>query len=69
MKSELAIKRDEWFASLEGRKCSDPSTIGITKSRDKFLRNRLELAFLAGAIASDQVMQDICDKVIDAITT
>ncbi len=62
MKSELAIKRDEWFKSAEGRKCSN--TLTLTCDTDgEYLKNRLEAAFLAGSIADAEVQQDICDKI------
>ena len=45
LRSPLAKARDEWFESEEGRRCCDGVTSG------KYLRNRLESAFLAGAQA------------------
>ena len=32
-KSELAIKRDEWFVSEEGRKCNDPFTLKTSRTK------------------------------------
>ena len=62
MKSELAIKRDEWFGSEEGRKCCDAATLGHIQP-ERFLRNRLERAFLAGAKADAEVQQEFCDRI------
>jgi len=53
-KSELAIKRDEWFESEEGKKCADPYTLYGSGKNEKYLFNRLERAFLAGAKANTQ---------------
>jgi len=60
MKSELAIKRDEWFESDEGKRCCDPTELGLPSR--KYLRNRLERAFLAGAEANEAVKDDLCHK-------
>ena len=56
-KSELAIARDEWFVSKEGRKCSE-----FPVTSYGYLRNRLEAAFWAGSKANLKVKQEICDK-------
>ena len=64
MKSELAIKRDDWFASVEGKRCSDIKTLSRPGGTDKYLRNRLEQAFLAGALANEEVAQDLCDNIL-----
>ena len=66
MKSELAIKRDEWFASDQGRQCCADGLNGHGRAKE-YLKNRLEAAFLAGAKAQSEVDQEFCDKVIDAI--
>ncbi len=60
MKSELAIKRDEWFESKEGKRCCDPD--GLILPDPQYLRNRLERAFLAGAKANEAVKDDLCRK-------
>lgn len=63
-KSELAIKLDEWLESPEGITACDPSTLyGDTKT---LLRNRLECAFISGAIANEEVKQEICEKAAKA---
>lgn len=66
MKSELAIKRDEWLASVEGSHCLDGGILVREEGR-KILRNRIEAAFLAGAIANEEVKREFCEKVLDAI--
>ena len=64
-KSELAIKRDEWFESDEGKKCSDASILSSDGVENrKFLKNRLEYAFLARAKANEEVATEICKKLV-----
>jgi len=66
MKSELAIKRDEWFKSTEGKSCSDMSTL----THDPiYLHNRLERAFLAGAMANEAVKGDLCRNALEKEST
>lgn len=48
MRNKLAIERDKWFESAEGKKCLDAKTLGSEVSAE-YLKNRLEFAFLAGA--------------------
>lgn len=48
LRSELAIMRDEFFESDEGKKCLDIKTIG---NDPKYLKNRIECAFVAGALS------------------
>jgi len=65
-KSELAIKRDEWFASEEGVKCCQPdSLLDSPSDPGKYLRNRLEIAFLAGAKAEHAVSEDMARKCME----
>ena len=53
-KSQLAIARDDWFDSTQGKIALD--TAILRSAADiRFLRNRLELAFLAGAKAQKQI--------------
>ena len=66
IKSELAIKRDEWFKSPQGRQATNTDILHFDKYSE-LLNNRLEAAFLAGAIAQCEVDQDFCNKVIDGI--
>ncbi|PCI54178.1 MAG: hypothetical protein COB36_10840 [Alphaproteobacteria bacterium] len=66
-RSELAIKRDEWFVSDEGQKCMSLSLM-YEDNVAKFLRNRLEAAFLAGAEAGLLCQQEICDKTALALS-
>lgn len=49
MRSPLAKARDEWLASAEGEKCSNPLTLKTTADQRQYLENRLVSAFLAGA--------------------
>ncbi len=49
LRSPLAIARDDWFASAEG----DRATAGMTSGQ--YLRNRLELAFIAGFSAAENL--------------
>ena len=44
----LARGRDEWFASVDGIRCMEPSIL-ISPYHCQYLQNRLEMAFLAGA--------------------
>lgn len=67
MKSELAIKRDEWFASEEGERCLDVKNLALHASHQKYLKHRLEAAFLAGAEANEQVHQDLADQVMETV--
>jgi len=67
-KSELAIKRDEWFDSDEGKGCMDAKSLELRSEKYRyFIKNRLERAFLAGAQANEEVRQEICDKLADNI--
>lgn len=70
MKSELAILRDKWFESEEGKTCANVSTLtcGIG-NEDKFLRNRLEAAFLAGAKANEEAQEIIAKKLLLSTST
>lgn len=68
MKSELAIKRDEWLYGEEGSKCCDSATLPPGEKGRRYQRNRLERAFLAGAIANEEVKKEFGDKVIDSLT-
>lgn len=65
-RSELAIERDHWFASEEGKKCMGTTGLGLHPKNLKYLRNRLERAFLAGAAANEKTKQIICDKLLGA---
>lgn len=62
LRSELAIKRDEWLESEEGKSCLDASGLLLTSKYEQYFRNRIEAAFLAGAKANTEVQQEICDK-------
>lgn len=58
-RSTLAKTRDVWFESDEGEKACEGTAEG------QYLRNRLELAFLAGANTLEQRGKEainICDK-------
>jgi len=65
-RSELAIKRDEWFASDEGKKCADIISLLPTrhyKNNEIYLKNRLEAAFLAGANATNEIAEELAAKI------
>ena len=64
MKSELAILRDEWLEGDEGKSMADLST--LPKDDPKYLRNRLELAFLAGAQAEVKAQEVVAEKLLEA---
>lgn len=49
LRSPLAKARDAWFKSRAGKICADASTLVNITYPSSFLRNRLEVAFLAGA--------------------
>lgn len=58
MKSELAIARDAWLESPEGRACTDLESMQCYKnprSGEIYLKNRIERAFLAGAKAMESI--------------
>ena len=66
LRSELAIKRDEWLASDEGKMCADIHSLRRNRHYANsaiYLRNRIETAFLAGAKANEEVRQEVCDKI------
>ena len=69
MKSELAIKRDEWFASAEGVKCADIHALAsVRRSKSNqsiYLKNRLEAAFIAGAKATHEIAEELAGKLIN----
>lgn len=62
MKSDLAVKRDEWFDSEEGRVCAETDILAIHPAHGKHLKARLERAFLAGARASDEIEEILQHK-------
>lgn len=47
-RSPLAFFRDQWFESPEGKACLNTSILSYPDNL-KFLRKRLEVAYLAGA--------------------
>ena len=49
MRNPLANARDEWLASAEGQKCSNPASLTLAPTARQYLENRLVSAFLAGA--------------------
>jgi len=61
-KSPLAIKRDAWFASKEGLTCSNY----LTLTTEDYLKNRLESAFLAGAVATEETRKLIEEEDLNA---
>jgi len=62
MRSELAIKRDEWLESKEGKSCCCFETLMGIAGGEGYLKNRIEAAFLAGAKANEAVKEEICKK-------
>lgn len=66
MKSELAIERDKWFESDEGKKCTDTDSLLAPKVTKEYLINRLEAAFLAGATANEIVHEQLIKKMNSA---
>jgi predicted lipoprotein len=67
MRSELAIERDKWFESEEGKKCLDAKSLGDFVSHE-YLKNRLEFAFLAGAVANEKAREVIAKKISSQLT-
>ena len=55
MKSALAKARDKWFESDDGKKCCEGQASG------QYLRNRLGMAFLAGANFSSERIKELED--------
>ncbi len=54
-RSPLAKARDEYFDSGEGEIAQWPESLGAPRSQHRYLRNRLERAFLAGAEAQKRI--------------
>lgn len=48
----IVMEWKQWLDSEEGRKASDPQTLGTTLSARQYLENRLERAFQAGIKAA-----------------
>jgi hypothetical protein len=44
---------DRWIKSEEGKKASDPATLGATLAMRTYLTNRLSCAFFAGVTAEE----------------
>ncbi len=63
MHSELSIKLEKWFKSEEGAKCTDSNFI-YGFHPEQYLKHRLELAFIAGAAATQEVQDEICQKLL-----
>lgn len=62
LRSAEARARDQWLDSHDGRSCQSGSAEG------QYLRNRLELAFLAGVAAGRAIQADeVCRRAADAI--
>jgi hypothetical protein len=61
MKSELAIKLDEWLATDEGQRCKYPQAYTQSFSHDEIL----EKVFLAGAGATNEVAEELASKVVE----
>lgn len=53
----LAAARDAWFASDEGEQCMQPELLYNPVEGQRYLKNRLERAFLAGANAAIKVLR------------
>jgi hypothetical protein len=62
MKSELTKARDKWFESEEGQQALDPGIL-FSPHHAQYLRNRLELAFMAGMDAGSKfALEELMDK-------
>ena len=59
LKSELAIERDKWMETHEGKACLDETERFLT------MRQKIECAFMAGAIAEAAAQDEICRKLTD----
>jgi len=59
-RNDLAKARDEWFSSKEGQEAQDASIL-YSPHQSRWLRNRLEGAFIAGAKAQEKI-NSINDK-------
>jgi hypothetical protein len=57
MKSPLAKARDKWFRSEDGKRCLTDSILIHSKYR-RYLKYRLECAFLAGAQAHEKILSE-----------
>ena len=53
----LAVAKDKWFESEEGRRCNNFWTLKPEQDPEFYLKNRLELAFMAGAAAQEKIDQ------------
>jgi hypothetical protein len=60
--NEEAKAVGDWFASEEGERCSDPTTLGADKGQDRYLRNRLWKAFSAGIDAGKRIARNQTEK-------
>lgn len=55
LRNNLAKARDEWLESKEGKSCTDGSSIYLPTGQSQYLRNRIEMAFIAGAEAQRRI--------------
>jgi len=62
----LVTLRDEWMESAVGAQCCDFMTLKQCDMEDgsRYLRNRIEAAFLAGAEANAKARKAISDKIL-----
>lgn len=67
LKSELAIKFDEWLKTEDGLHASETHDLLITSKYEQLMDKKLQAAFLAGAIANEEVGAEIEDKLLQAI--
>lgn len=51
---KIVMAWKEWLDSIEGRKASDPYSLGAGNGARQYLENRLQNAFLAGVKAAEQ---------------
>lgn len=57
-KFRLAQARDEWMESPDGLRCQEVGIL-LRPSNHQYLKNRLETAFIAGAIWMAGALRDI----------
>jgi hypothetical protein len=53
-KHPAATERDEWLASDEGKRCTNPTTLRAPADQRQYLENRLTSAFAAGWAACEK---------------
>ena len=62
MKSELSIKWDKWIESQQAVQALSPDILYLDIYGD-ILKNRLKAAFLAGSLATNEIAEELSEKV------